>query len=84
MKYTRVTEAGKMIIGNRQFSNIEDIKVNIEDNILIFNFKSNSKLNKKELNEYYFTKKIFKAIDSFCNKVDKKYKIKLNNEEWNI
>lgn len=84
VKYTRVTEAGKMIIGNRQFSNIEDIKVNIEDNILIFNFKSNSKLNKKELNEYYFTKKIFKAIDSFCNKVDKKYKIKLNNEEWNI
>lgn len=84
VKYTRVAQAGKMIIGNRQFCNIEDITVNTENDMLIFNFKTNSKLNLKELNEYYFTKKIFKAVDSFCNKVSKKYKIKLNNKEWNL
>ena len=84
VKYTRVAQAGKMIIGNRQFCNIEDITVNTENDTLIFNFKTNSKLNLKELNEYYFTKKIFKAVDSFCNKVNKKYKIKLNNKEWNL
>lgn len=84
VKYTRVTEEGKKIIGNRQFCNIEDINVNIENDVLIFNFKTNSKLNIQELNEYYFTKKIFKAVDSFCNKVNKKYKITINDEEWTL
>ena len=82
VKYTRVAKAGKMVIGNRQFCNIEDIKVNTENDMFVFDFKTNSKMNLKELNEYYFTKKIFKAIDSFCNKVNKKYKIKLNDKEW--
>ena len=84
VKYTRVAKAGKMVIGNRQFCNIEEIKVNTKNDKFIFNFKTNSKINLKELNEYYFTKKIFKAIDSFFNKVNKKYKIKLDDKEWNL
>ena len=84
VKYTRVAEEGKNIIGNRQFCNIEDIEVNNENDMLIFNFKANSKLNIKELNKYYFTKKIFKAIDSFCNKINKNYEVRINNKKWNL
>lgn len=82
VKYTRVTKTGKTVVGNRQFCNIKDIEVRNENDIFVFNFKSNSHLNIKELSEYYFTKKIFKAIDSFCNKVNKNYIIKLNDKEW--
>lgn len=84
VKYTRVAEEGKKIVGNRQFLNILDIEISFNDEMFIFNFKTNSKINKKELDEYYFTKKIFKAIDSFCNKVNKKYIIKMNDNEWKL
>lgn len=84
VKYTRVAEEGKKIVGNRQFLNILDIEISFNDEMFIFNFKTNSKINKKELDEYYFTKKIFKAIDSFCNKVNKKYIIKMNYNEWKL
>ena len=84
VKYTRVAEEGKKIVGNRQFLNILDIEISFNDEMFIFNFKTNFKINKKELDEYYFTKKIFKAIDSFCNKVNKKYIIKMNDNEWKL
>lgn len=84
VKYTRVAEAGKNIIGNRQFLNIEDIIIYMDNNTLIFNFKTNSKINLTELNNYYFTKKIFKSIESFCNRIGKDYKIKMNNKVWKL
>ena len=38
----------------------------------------------KEVNEYYFTKKVFKAIESFSNKMNLKYKILIDNKTWII
>ena len=84
IKYTRVAEAGKSVVGNRQFLNIHDVEITIENNVFIVNFITSSEMNVNELNDYYFTKKVFKAIESFCNKVNKDYNILMNKKIWKI
>lgn len=83
IKYTRPTKRGLEVPGNRQYGNIEDISTDINDGVLKINFKSNDKLDKKELEEFYFMKKVGNAIKSFSEKLDLKYKVYLNGEEWN-
>lgn len=38
----------------------------------------------KEANEYYFTAKVFKAIEAFSNKLNLKYNILMDNNAWNL
>lgn len=84
IKKTRITEVGKKVIGNRQYQHIEDIVVNINDNKMAVNFITDGNLDLKETNEYYFTKKVFKAIQSFSNKLGLNYYILLDNNPWYI
>lgn len=83
VKYTRVGNIGKTLIGMRQFLNIEDVLVDIKKDTLIVNFKANKKLNLEEIEEYYFTNKIFKGIVAFSQKMNLNYNVMLNNELWN-
>lgn len=82
IKYTRPTKCGLKVPGNRQYKNITDIHTNIEDGILKIEFLANNELDKKELEEYYFMKKVANAIKSFANKFNLKYQVYLNNSEW--
>ena len=82
IKKTRISEAGKKIIGNRQYAHIEDIIINIKDNVLTINFITDNKINMDEVNNYYFTSKLFKAIESFSKKLDLKYCILIDNKNW--
>lgn len=82
IKKTRVAEEGKKVIGMRQLLYVEDILIKIENKILTVNFIVDDNLNLQELNEFYFTKKVFKAIESFSNKLKINYQILLNNKEW--
>jgi HD superfamily phosphodiesterase len=84
IKKTRISEEGKKVIGNRQYQHIEDIVVNINDNKITVNFITDGNLDLKETNEYYFTKKVFKAIQSFSNKLGLNYYILLDNNPWYI
>ena len=84
IKKTRISEEGLKIEGNRQYGHVEDIIVNIEDNLLTINFKTDGEINIEEVNNYYFTKKVFKAIESFSNKIGLKYSILLDGNIWNI
>lgn len=84
IKKTRITEKGKKIKGNRQYQHIEDITINIKNKTITINFITDGKMNMKETNEYYFTSKVFKAIEAFSNKLDLKYSILLDDNIWNI
>ncbi len=84
IKKTRISEEGKKVIGNRQYQHIEDIVVNINDNKMTVNFITDGNLDLKETNEYYFTKKVFKSIQSFSNKLGLNYYILLDNNPWYI
>ena len=38
----------------------------------------------EEVNNYYFTLKVFKAIESFTKQININYKILMDNKEWSI
>lgn len=82
VKSTRITKLGGTIEGNRQFGNIDDIKICIENAILKISFITNQQFDKKELEKYYFMKKIGKAIKSFAEKFNLKYLVYLNEKVW--
>ena len=82
IKYTRVAEEGAKLEGIKEYLYIKDIEVNINENILQVNFVCDDKINKKAAEEYYFTKKVFKAINAFAEKMNLTPHILLNNEKW--
>ena len=82
VKYTRPTKLGLEIPGNRQYFNIRDIKIDINQDKLCVYFITNGNMDKKEVEEYYFTRKISSAIKSFANKFKLGYKIYLDKHEW--
>ena len=84
IKKTRITEEGKKIEGNRQYGHIEDITINIENEILKINFITDGNMDMKEVNKYYFTSKVFKAIEAFSSKLNLKYNILMDNNRWNL
>lgn len=84
IKYTRVAEEGKRIEGMKEYLHIRDIDVSIKDNILKVNFICDSEFNKEEAEKYYFTPKVFKAINTFADKMHLKPLVQINNELWEL
>lgn len=84
IKKTRISDEGLKVEGNRQYGHIEDITININNNILEVSFISDGNIDIKELNDYYFTKKVFMAIDSFSKKIGLEYSILMDGEIWNL
>lgn len=84
MTKERLSDYGKRVKGNKEYSHVNKININIEKNFLEINFITDGKVNLKDINEYYFTKKIFKAIRSFSDKLNLKYKVLLDGKKWNI
>lgn len=84
IKKTRISEIGKTIEGNRQYAHIEDIIINIQDNVLTINFITDGKMIMKEVNNYYFTDKVFKAIEAFSKRLNLKYCILMDNKHWKL
>ncbi len=82
IKSTRVTSRGLQIEGMRQMQYIKDIDVKVVDNVFIVKFICDERINKEELEEYYFMKKVGYAIKSFCNKFNMKYEVLFNNKIW--
>jgi len=84
IKKSRISDEGKKIIGNRKYGHIEDIYLNIDNQMLKINFVTDGNIDLKEVNEYYFTKKVFKAIESFSNKLNLNFLILLDDKEWKL
>ena len=83
VKFTRITENGKNLLGNRQFLHIKDVNVQIKNNSLIVEFISDGNLNLEELEDYYFINKIFNSIKAFSNKMELIPEVFLDNKKWN-
>ncbi len=82
IRYNRLTKKGENIKGIRQWKNIKDVIPRIEGNILYIKFICPTELNKKELEEFYFTTKLIKAIKCFEKNLKIHSIVYLNNEEW--
>ena len=77
---TRVTPEDKNIEGMRLLY-IDDIEIEIQDNLLTINFLVNDQLTLEELNNFYFTKKVFKATEAFAKKLNLNSIICLNQKK---
>lgn len=84
IKKTRISEEGKKIEGNRQYAHIEDIIINIQNDTLTINFITDGKIIMKEVNHYYFTDKVFKAIKAFSKKLNLKHYILMDDKPWKL
>lgn len=84
IKKSRITEAGKLIVGNRQYAYIDDILVEIKDHTLMISFITDKRIDYKEVSEYYFTHKLFKSIEKFSNKLGLNYKILIDGMNWDL
>lgn len=82
IKKSRIGKAGKQVEGNRQYQYINDIQFEIKNNNFYINFICDDEINLEELNNYYFTKKVFKAIKSFSNKLNLFPKVFINSKSW--
>lgn len=83
IKHTRVTPSGLEFEGMRQMQYIKDINLNIDNGAVIVKFVCDEKINKKELEEYYFLKKVGNAIKAFAGKFDLNYEVYFNEKFWN-
>lgn len=61
---------------------IDDIDIIINQGKLKINFVVDDGIDVEELNDFYFTKKIFKAVRSFGDKFNFEYYITMNGDVW--
>lgn len=84
IKYTRVAKEGYNVKGMRQLQYISDILVDINNNNLAIKFICNDKINKNELEEFYFIPKVFKSIIAFSKKINLRPIVLFNDIEWQL
>ncbi|MGL5693435.1 MAG: HD domain-containing protein [Peptostreptococcaceae bacterium] len=84
IKFTRVAKEGYNVKGMKELQYIKDISANISKGCLKIEFICDEKINKKELEEFYFMRKVFMAITSFSNKMNLEAKVIFNNDKWEL
>lgn len=84
IKSTRVAKEGYNVKGMKELQYIKDILVEINNKNLEIQFLCDDKINKNELEEFYFLTKVFKAIITFSKKINLNSKVFFNNEEWQM
>lgn len=84
IKHTRVAKEGYNVDGMKELQYIKDILVDIHNNNLEIKFICDDKINKNELEEFYFITKVFRAIISFSKKMNLNPKVLFNNDEWQL
>lgn len=84
IKYTRVAKEGYHVKGMKELQYIKDIVVNIQNHHLEIQFICDDKIDRDELEDFYFIIKVFKSIISFAQKTDLTPKVRFNNDEWQL
>lgn len=82
IKHDRLAKAGYTIAGLKELQYVKDIVVSIDNNQLSVKFVADERMNIKELEEFYFIAKVFKAIESFANVMNLEYSVNLNEDVW--
>jgi len=64
----RILPKGLTLVGNRQYRHIKSVGITIKNDILTVDFLTDNKINIAEMNEYYFTNKVYQGIaDLACH-----------------
>lgn len=84
IKYTRVAKEGYNVKGMKELQYIKDILVDIHNKDLEIKFICDDKINKNELEYFYFIIKVFKAIIAFSRKMNLNPKVYFNDDKWQL
>lgn len=79
IKYIGFSKEEYNVNGIKELQYIKYILVYIHNNNLEIKFICDNRINKNELEKFYFMIKIFKAIISFSNKMNLNAKVYFNN-----
>ncbi len=82
MTKDRVAPAGRIVEGIREFLHLDSVSVDITDSSFNIYFESDGNCNMKELNNYYFIPKMFKAIEAIANRLNLKHNIYFDKNIW--
>ncbi|MCL2353666.1 MAG: HD domain-containing protein [Defluviitaleaceae bacterium] len=77
----RLLPNGLLIAGNRQYGHIKAVDFTIQNQTLKVNFISDGKIDIIEMNEYYFTKKVYQSIADLSLCFGLSYKIMIDGAE---
>lgn len=78
----RVAKAGYQVSGMRQLQYITAIDLQITPAKVTVAFTAEEALDLAELNQFYFTKKVFRAVFAFANKLERQPELFLNDQFW--
>lgn len=84
IKSTRLAREGYHVKGMKELQYIKDIGVDVQNQDLKIHFLCDEKINKTELEAFYFIMKVFKGIIAFSKKMDLTPKVFFNNTEWQL
>lgn len=82
IKKSRISESGRQTEGVRQCRYIDDILFEISDGNFQINFVCDGRIDLDELSNYYFIKKVFKAIRAFSAKFALTPSVCVNAKPW--
>ena len=74
----RILPSGLLIAGNRQYAHIKSIDFIIKDKTLVVDFHTDSQIDVLEMNEYYFTKKVYQGIAELACCFGLSHEIRIN------
>ncbi len=72
------------VVGLNEIQFINIVQVEMVDQTLHINFIAQPHFNQEGFENFYFAKKVFKAIESFSIKLSLNYLVTLNNQTWNM
>ena len=85
IKSDRVGPGGYNVEGMRQLQYIHEIIVEVAKEKLSVEFYTSENFDIDEMNKFYFTAKVFEAIESFCRILNiNKKSISLNKMKWRL
>ena len=84
IKKDRLRTEGLKIEGLKEIRFIDDIIIDVLNNTFRVNFLFNEKVNRKSLETFYFTTKVFNAINNFAKELHLEPLIMDNNSEWRL
>lgn len=80
----RVAKAGYSVQGMRQLQYLTAIDLQISPAKVTVSFRAEPDLNLTELNHFYFTEKVFRAVSAFATLIQRTPELILNGEVWQL
>lgn len=80
----RLAKEGYKVPGMRQLQFINSVEVSFQDEFFVVDFFMDEKLDLLELQDFYFIKKVLKAIKAFSRKINHHFILKLNGEHHEV